>query len=116
MSLELLRLFVGNIEHQIDQGIQDFRSQKETMIEDSGLDQETVQVVEMHNGIRDDAFDLKTVFEEYLPNLQRSSALNTLCGFFENELDKLCHLLCWRGDFVIKLTELNGKGIFRSSL
>ena len=71
-------------------------------------------MVEIHRGIDDETWDLKSIFEEHFPNLQRRSALITLFGFLEKELDKLCALFLKEYSYKIELGDLKGKGIDRS--
>jgi len=70
-------------------------------------------LITVHQGLDDTSYDLQTIFHEYFPSLQRSSALITLCSYFEHELDKLCLLYQSEKAFRLGLSDLKGKGIDR---
>ncbi|MFI5089860.1 MAG: hypothetical protein ACHP7P_07360 [Terriglobales bacterium] len=58
---------------------------------------------------------MEEIFEEYFPSLQRRSALLTVWGFLEHELDKLCLLYQSEKGFRLAFSDLSGKGIDRST-
>ena len=76
-SIELIRSFVRGVERQVA---------------DSILDYKDIKKDEGHRGLTEDSWDLQEVFEGYFPSLQRRSALLTVWGFLEHELDALCSL------------------------
>lgn len=58
---------------------------------------------------------MEIIFKEYFPSLQRRSALITLCGYFEHELDKLCKQYKLEKSYNLSLSDLSDKGISRST-
>jgi hypothetical protein len=99
-SIELLRSFALGIEKQAAESIVNYRSKRS---EDG------------HQGLDDTAWDLENIFEEYFPSLQRRSALLTLWGVFEHNLDQLCLLYQSEKGFALSFSDLSGKGIDRST-
>jgi hypothetical protein len=92
-SAELIDSFVAGIERQAAESIVRYEEGKQKHeIEDvTGENEETyLRVVETHQGLDNETWDLTTIFMEYFPSLQRRSALMTVSGYFEHELDKLC--------------------------
>lgn len=114
-SVELLHAYVDDIERQVEKGIHDFHSNEEVVLVDSHFGEEAERAIEVHKGLGDDTWDLRSVFEEYFPNLQRRSALITLFAFFEHELEKLCHLLQKQETYSLDVSEVNGRGVHRAS-
>jgi hypothetical protein len=100
-SMELITSFVRGVERQAAESIQDYITKRS---EGSG-----------YRGLDERSWDLKEIFEEYFPNLQRRSALLTVWGFVEHELDKLCTLYQSEKGFVLAFSDLSGKGIDRST-
>jgi len=78
-------------------------------------EEEYARVVEVHQGLDDETWDLEGIFGEYFPSLQRRSALLTIWGYFEHELDKLCLLFQSEKSFKLSLSDLSGKGVDRST-
>ena len=68
-----------------------------------------------HKGIHFGVWNLQSVFENYLPNLQRRSALITLYSFLEHELDQLCERIRIHEQSALSLTDITGKGIVRAT-
>lgn len=116
-SVELIDTFVTIVEKQTKEAILEFQSQKqvEYIEEDLGEDGIRGQRVETHLGLDDMSWTLNTVFEQYLPSLQRRSALLTVYGFFEYESYKLCMLFRAERKFSLAPKDLQGDGIERST-
>jgi hypothetical protein len=57
------------------------------------------------------SWDMKALFEEHFPNLQRRSALITVYSSFEFEFFELCSLFQSEKRLQIGATDLSGKGI-----
>lgn len=91
-SIELIESFIEGVEVQVDDSIKRYDQQKETLLVEQVSEENYARVVEIHQGLDDESWDLKSIFYEYFPTLQRRSALLTVCGYFEHELDKLCML------------------------
>lgn len=100
-SIELIISFVQGIEKQAAESVAAFRASKHSK--------------DGHQGLDESSWDLKEIFEAYFPSLQRSSAFLTVCGFLEHELDKLCLQYQSEKGFKLTLSDLNGKGIDRST-
>jgi hypothetical protein len=113
-SIELLKIFINNVENQVKSSIRDYNDQKETLILDEDPEEYYEREVDYHKGLDSETYDLDEMFKIYFPTLQRSSAVLSLCGFFEHEFDKLCVLYKNTENFNIDLKDLNGQGIERS--
>jgi hypothetical protein len=100
-SLELINTFAQGIERQAAESILEYRNAKRSE--------------EGHRGLEEDSWNLKEIFEEYFPSLQRRSALLTVWGFLEHELDNLCVLYQSEKSFGLAPSDLSGKGIDRST-
>jgi len=99
-SIELMTSFVRGVEKQAAESIQDYMTKRS----EGG-----------HRGLDKSSWDLKEIFEEYFPSLQRRSALLTVWGFLEHELDELCTLYQSEKGFSLAFSDLSGKGIDRST-
>ncbi len=89
-SLQLLDSFIETTESQIDLSIFEFSNKIGTEQIGDLASLEESNIVEIHKGLDDSTYDLKGIFNEYFPSLQRRSAFLTLYGFLEHELDRLC--------------------------
>lgn len=100
-SIELMISFVQGVERQAAESVLNYRNLKSSE--------------ERHRGLDRSSWDLEGIFEEYFPSLQRRSALLTVWGFLEHELDKLCLLYQSEKGFRLAFSDLSGKGIDRST-
>ncbi len=100
---------------QADDSINRYEKQKETLVLEEVLEENHARVVEIHQGLDNRSWDLQGIFCEYFPSLQRRSALLTICGYFEHQLDKLCMQYQSEKSFKLALSDINGKGIDRSA-
>lgn len=114
-SIELLESYIEGVENQADESVIRFEKEKQTHILEDHPEDGYTRVVDVHQGLDDESWDLKSIFGEYFPSLQRRSALLTLCGFFEHELDKLCILYKKEKNFKLSLSDLKDKGVERST-
>ena len=112
-SLELLRAYAADLEAQVEHGVEQFRAGTTTVEITSG-DTEWGQTVEVHKGLDDGACDLKSIFEEHFPNLQRRSALITAFAFFERELDDLCATLAASDGYQLGVRDIQGSALERA--
>ncbi|HGF7231850.1 hypothetical protein [Vibrio cholerae] len=87
-TFEVMRSYIDGIEEQAELSIQKFEKGKETYV--LGDHPEEVRAVTVFQGLDDETWDINGIFRDYFPNLQRKSALLTLTGMFEHELDQLC--------------------------
>ena len=115
-SVELLFVYVADIEEQVRKGIADYSQRAEIILPESQFDGEPERVVTTHKALDDGTWDLTEIFENYFPSLQRRSALVTLFSFFENELESLCKRIRSHDQLKIDLSDLAHKGIIRSTL
>ncbi|GAL86054.1 hypothetical protein MYP_3283 [Sporocytophaga myxococcoides] len=113
-TLELVESFINSTEKQILISIQEFINTKETIDYDEDDELNTIQTVEMHNGLDSLTWDIDTIFKEHFPNLQRRSAFITLFGFLEYELDQLCILFEKNENYKVQLKDFKDSGIERS--
>jgi hypothetical protein len=117
LSFELIDKFVENTEKQVAQSILDYEQNRRTVpvAFDAEEDEEYMDFVETHDGLDSGTWDLRTVFKEFFPNLQRGSAFLTVLGYFEHELDDLCVLFQSEKGFKISYRDLKADGIDRST-
>ena len=113
-SMELIESFVEGVEKQAEESTNRYRDQKETSVVEVFPEEHFARVVETHQGLDNESWDIESLFTEYFPSLQRRSALLTVYGYFEHELDKLCLLYQSEKLFRLNLSDLNGKGVERS--
>lgn len=113
-AIELLEAFVKNVENQVKSGIQNFVDKKETFILEEHPEEKSAKIVDVHEGLNSEMWDLNSIFKEHFPNLQRRSAFISLYGFLEHELDKLCTLFKETEHYKIDLKDFNDSGIVRS--
>jgi hypothetical protein len=112
-ALKLLETYVHQIESQVDRGITEFRQGEGTEIVE--VNDDSGDTVAVHKGIHSGLWDLRSVFEGYMPNLQRRSALITLFSFLETELDRLCDRVRIHERSALQVTDLADKGIIRAT-
>lgn len=116
-SIELLETFVKNAESQIDLSIQEYSKKKETLVVDhfpEFPEMQSEKLVDYHNGLDSETWDLESIFKEYFPTLQRRSAFLSLYGFLEHELNKLCMLYKNSQNKKVDFRDLKDLGIERS--
>jgi len=115
LSVELIESFIEGIETQAEESIARYEQKKKTLIVNELPEENYASVMEVHQGLDDESWDLQGIFAEYFPSLERRSALITVSGFFEHELDQLCMLYQSEKSFKLALSDLSGKGIDRST-
>jgi hypothetical protein len=113
-SIELLRTYVSDIEKQVDAGIKKFEQEATEVEMEAMSEDDSPRVVTLHQGLDDVTWDLRAVFVDYFPGLQRRSALITLFSFFEHELNKVCTRLQSTEKFGISLRDVVGSGVERA--
>lgn len=101
-EIELLKTYVSRVEDAVKIGIQDYKDKVEFVETDDSI-------FRVHEGLDDETYHLETIFNEYFPNLQRSSALITLCSFFENSLNTICNELRNKTKASLSLSEITEK-------
>jgi len=113
-SIELLEVFVKNAESQIDLSIQEYSKKKKTLVLDEMPETNTARIIDIHQGLDSESWDIDGIFKEYFPTLQRRSAFLSLYGFLEHELDKLCMLYKKSQNQNVDFRDLKDLGIERS--
>ncbi len=113
-SFQLIKSFIDGIENQASDSVTRYENEKETLVFEEVPEENYARVVEIHQGLDDETWDLDGIFKEYFPSLQRRSALLTLSGYFEHELDKLCSLYKSENSYSLSFSDLSGKGIDRA--
>lgn len=114
-SIGLIESFIEGIEIQSEESITRYEQQKKTLVLEEIPDENYARVVEIHQGLDNETWDLEGIFGEHFPSLQRRSALLTICGYFEYELDELCVLYQSEKSFKLALSDLSDKGIDRAT-
>ena len=113
-SLALLKAFVASIESDIDSSIQAYQT-AEFETEELDLDDErTPEIIRFYRGLDDMSWDLDELFLKHYPSMRRGSALLTMYGSLEDELNLLCYNAQKFKKYGIDLQDLNHKGIERS--
>ena len=85
-AVELIDHFVGQVENQIADAIHNYKTEKKTYVavydppEPNG--QQHGQEVERYRNLDSTGWNMKALFEEHFPNLQRRSAFMTVYSFF----------------------------------
>jgi len=118
LSAELIDSFVKAVEKQAAESVVGYEKEKEThVLEDDALhgEESYVRLIETHEGLDSETWDLARIFKEYFPSLQRRSAFLTIWGYFEHEVDRLCALYKSEKGFRLDLADLLGTGIDRST-
>ena len=106
---------MSDIEEQVRKNITDYQSRAKEIFMEPEHEDEPAKIITVHKELDDDTWNLKSVFEEYFPSLQRRSALVTLFSFFEHELDALCKRIQLQENSRLALADMAGKGIHRST-
>jgi hypothetical protein len=112
-ALELIEHFVSQVEPQIEDANRKYQSGRkdhtEVYRDDDG--REYGQRVETYENLDSMSWDMKALFDEHFPNLQRRSALITVYSSFEFEFFELCSLFQSEKHLKVAATDLSGKGI-----
>ncbi len=114
-TFELMGSYIDGIEEQAELSIQKFEEGKETHVLEEHPEDGYVRAVTVFQGLDDETWDIHGIFRDYFPNLQRKSALLTLTGMFEHELDQLCDSYAKEHESTVKLNDIAGKGLERST-
>lgn len=115
LTIDLIATYVSEIEAQVERGIAEYQSGEGTTIVPILDDDDSGDTVAIHKGIHSGLWDLRSIFESYLPNLQRRSALITLFSFLESELDRLCDRIRVYEQNALELSDITDKGIMRAT-
>ena len=113
-SIELIRSYAEAVEDQARQSISNYETKRQSMIVEAVPEEGYEREITNHLGLDDETWDLDEIFRVHFPNLQRRSALVSVCGFFENELNNLCELYRASKSYKIGLKDLTGQGIERA--
>ena len=112
-EVDFLASYVNRVENDVHKGIESYKKKINIIHEEEhGKGSHYhFEVVEECEGLDSQTFSFESVFEEYFPRLQRSSALITLCSFFEHSLIRLCNDLQKEYSIELTIKEIKGKGI-----
>ncbi|WP_445945218.1 hypothetical protein [Shewanella sp.] len=111
-TFELIRSYIEGVEEQADLSVLHYKENKKMHVIEGYPD---TRVITEYKGLDDDSWNIHEIFCEYFPNLQRKSALLTLTGIFEHELDNLCDSYGRKYDTKVRLNHIAGKGLERST-
>jgi hypothetical protein len=117
-SVELIDHFVNQVEPQITDATQKYEAGKRTYfaIDDAEREgRQYAQQVERYQSLDSMAWDMKALFEEHFPNLQRRSALITVYSSFEHEFIQLCALFQREKHLRVGVYDLSGHGIWQAA-
>ncbi len=106
-SLELLGNFVQHSEESALETAERYRD--EVQIVEVEVHEDYTKAVEMHRGLDNESWDMRALFVEYFPNLQRRSALLTMSGLLESEVRMLCNSMKKRKNIQFPSTILMGR-------
>lgn len=113
-SMELIRSYAKGVEDQAKQTISNYETKRESVVVESVPEAGYEREITHYRGLDDETWDLEEIFRDHFPSLQRSSALVSLYGFFENELNRLCELYKNSKPYKIGFKDLTGQGIDRA--
>lgn len=113
-EIQFLLMFVDDIEAQCKDALKKYTDGLETVVLEEDEATNTYDAYSHYRGLDSQSWDLDGIFKDYFPNLQRGSALITLFGFFENEMDRLCYLFIKTEKYKVKLSDIKGNGLERS--
>ncbi|NUW67395.1 hypothetical protein [Vibrio coralliilyticus] len=114
-TFELMSSYIDGVEEQAELSVQNFEEGKETHIIEEVPEEGYVRAITVYRGLNDETWDIHGIFQDYFPNLQRKSALLTLTGMFEHELDQLCDSYAKEHSSTVKLNDIAGKSLDRST-
>ena len=117
-SVELIDHFVGQVENQITDAIEKYKTGKRTYLALDDAEQEGrqyAQEVEVYGNLDSMGWDMKALFEEHFPNLQRRSALITVYSSFEYEFVQLCAVFQKEKNLTVGVYDLSGHGIWQAA-
>lgn len=119
-SVELIDHFVAQVEPQIADAIHKYKTKKRTdiLVEEDVDDEDgqpLAQEIESCGNLDSLTWDMKALFEEHFPNLQRRSALITVYSSFEYQLIELCTLFQREKGLTIEVTDLKDRGILQAA-
>ncbi len=118
----LMRSFIQHTEESINVSIDRYKENgPEVEIIEISPEEGIYQKDEHYQGLHSHELNsqdmiLDDIFENYFPSVQRRSALITLVGIYEHELERFCDMYAEKHDSPIKLNELKGKGLKRINL
>jgi hypothetical protein len=112
LSAALIDSFASDVDMQASDTFNQYESEKQQHFID---DDDHPHVVEEYRGLDGYDFDLRSLFRDYFPSLQRRSAFLTIWGYFEHELNELCSLYKHEKSYAVDLSDIAGKGIDRST-
>lgn len=113
-EMQFLVMFIEDVENQCNENFQKYKSGLKTDIIEEDEERNYVYDITHYRGLDSDSWDLDSIFSDYFPNLNRGSALITIFGFFENEMDRLCYIFMKNENYKVRLNDFKNKGLERS--
>lgn len=108
----LLSAYVSNVERQLELGLDQFVSHRDTGKHGEGTPFEIEY--EVLDGMSDHDWDVEGIYADTFPNLHRSSVFLTLCATFEHQLNVLCKHYQQERKLRVAFTDLKGRGVNRA--
>lgn len=114
-NLMLLHGFINQTEASIRDSITKYEVEgPETFVVEEHPEDNIYIAIDSYMGIDDQAVDLDYTFKNYYPSIMRRSALLTIVGLLEHEIEKFCNSYSKKHNTDINLTDLKGTGFERA--
>ncbi|HIE6453054.1 TPA: hypothetical protein ACXJEC_002256 [Serratia marcescens] len=114
-NLMLLHGFINQTEDSIRDSITKYEVEgPETFVVEEYPEDNIYIAIDSYMGIDDQAVNLDYTFKNYYPSIMRRSALLTIVGLLEHEIDRFCNSYSKRHFTDINLADLKGKGFERA--
>ncbi|WP_338651086.1 hypothetical protein [Yersinia enterocolitica] len=116
-NIMLLHGFINQTEASITDSITKYETEgPETFVVEEYSEDDIYIAIDSYMGIDDQAVNLDDIFKRYYPSIMRRSALLTIVGLLEHEVEKFCISYSKRHSINIKLNDLKGAGFERGHL
>lgn len=116
-TYNFMRSFIDHAETNISNSIKHFKDVGPEVDEIEICAEENIyQFVEYYMGLDNADVDLEETFTKHFPSLQRRSALLTLFGTYEHEIEKFCMNYAKQEESPVSLSDIKGKGLERCHL
>lgn len=116
--MDILRSYAQSVETQIKGSLVDYEKRRKDWADEYNdlleMEAHPEEPDFEHAGLKGYVKDLDSVFEDYFPSLQRSSALSSIYSVFENELNRLCDRVQSAVGAGLRFQDLTGSGVERA--
>lgn len=113
----LLHGFINQTESSIKDSIAKYVQEgPETFVVEDYPEDNIYIAIDSYMGIDDQDVNLDEIFKQYYPSIMRRSALLTIIGLLEHEIEKFCLSFSKKHNTSINLTDLKGTGFERGHL